>query len=106
MDSVGMMLLDRIREALHEAYGERLRGVVLFGSVARGEAVEDSDVDVLVLLDGPIRYAEDLLTNLVALEGLSSEIARRISPKPIDAQAFPIDDSPLIRAAREEGIRL
>jgi len=100
------MLLDRIREALHKAHGERLRGVVLFGSEARGEAVEDSDVDVLVLLDGPIRYADDLLANLVALERLSAEIERRISPKPIDAQAFPIYDSPLVRAAREEGIRL
>ena len=37
---------------LREAYGERLRRVVLYGSFARGEATPESDVDVLVVLDG------------------------------------------------------
>ena len=95
-----------ITKALREAHGERLSGVVLFGSEARGDADDDSDIDILVLLDGPIRYADDLLANLVALKGLSAELARRISPKPIDAESFLHDDSPLVRAAREEGMRI
>lgn len=33
-------------------FGERLRELRLFGSYSRGEAHEDSDVDVLVLVDG------------------------------------------------------
>lgn len=33
-------------------FGARLRRVVLFGSYARGDANEDSDVDVLVVVDG------------------------------------------------------
>lgn len=32
-------------------FGSRLRQVTLFGSQARGEATEDSDVDLLVVLD-------------------------------------------------------
>lgn len=37
---------------LKEAFGDRLRSVVLFGSVARGEAIPGvSDVNLLVLLD-------------------------------------------------------
>ncbi len=37
---------------LQEAFGDRLRSVVLFGSVARGEAIPGvSDVNLLVLLD-------------------------------------------------------
>jgi predicted nucleotidyltransferase len=35
-----------------QVYGARLRAVVLFGSVARGTARPDSDVDVLVVADG------------------------------------------------------
>ncbi|HEX7118759.1 MAG TPA: nucleotidyltransferase domain-containing protein [Longimicrobiales bacterium] len=39
-------------EALHEKLGERLHSALLFGSVARGEAVQGvSDINVLVLLD-------------------------------------------------------
>ena len=106
MDSMRIDILGRSREALREAHGERLSGVVLFGSEARGDAGDDSDIDVLVLLDGPIRYADDLLVNLVALKGLSAELERRISPKPIDAESFLHDDSPLVRAAREEGMRI
>jgi len=38
------------------AEGVPLRRVVVFGSQARGDADEDSDIDVLVLIDGPADY--------------------------------------------------
>jgi predicted nucleotidyltransferase len=50
-----MPVLDRRRilpEDLRERCGSRLHQVRLFGSYARGEANEDSDVDVLVVVDG------------------------------------------------------
>jgi hypothetical protein len=37
------------------AFGERLERLVLFGSRARGEGDEESDLDVLVLLRGATR---------------------------------------------------
>lgn len=37
---------------LRSVFGERLLEVRLFGSFARGEAHEDSDVDILVLVQG------------------------------------------------------
>lgn len=43
--------LARFRVALARRFGSRLREVVLFGSYARGEAHEESDVDVLVVID-------------------------------------------------------
>ena len=44
-------VLAELKRGLQEIYGDRLRAVVLFGSQARGEANEDSDVDVAVVLD-------------------------------------------------------
>lgn len=44
-------ILAELKRGLQEIYGDRLRAVVLFGSQARGEATEDSDVDVAVVLD-------------------------------------------------------
>jgi uncharacterized protein len=44
--------LDRYAEALRERFGARVSEVVLFGSHARGTAHEESDVDVLVAVDG------------------------------------------------------
>jgi predicted nucleotidyltransferase len=43
--------LGRFRAWLLERYGARLRELVLYGSRARGDADEDSDVDVLVVID-------------------------------------------------------
>lgn len=40
--------------------GERLMGVVAFGSWARGEAGPGSDVDLLVVLDDEMRVSRDL----------------------------------------------
>ncbi|MBL0062906.1 MAG: nucleotidyltransferase domain-containing protein [bacterium] len=47
-------ILDELREALAAHYGERLSKLVLFGSQARGDAEEDSDIDVLVVLKGEV----------------------------------------------------
>src|SRR4051812_37672519 len=44
--------LEAYAARLHPIFGDRLRELRLFGSYARGEAHEDSDVDVLVLVDG------------------------------------------------------
>ena len=34
-------------------YGDKLKGVILFGSCARGDFESDSDVDIMILLDVP-----------------------------------------------------
>jgi predicted nucleotidyltransferase len=44
--------LARLDEALRRRFEGRLVELVLFGSYARGDAHEDSDVDVLVAIDG------------------------------------------------------
>ena len=46
------------REGLETLFGDQLVGVTLYGSFARGEGREDSDVDVLCVLRGPFDYAE------------------------------------------------
>lgn len=44
--------LEAYAARLRPIFGERLRELRLFGSYARGEADEDSDIDVLVLIEG------------------------------------------------------
>ena len=50
LDKIRERLLESFLERLQEREGDNLLRVVLFGSVARGDAKEDSDIDVLVLV--------------------------------------------------------
>ena len=43
--------LERLTALLREAYGERLVYVGLQGSYLRGEATEESDIDVMAVVD-------------------------------------------------------
>ena len=44
--------LEQLHELLDRRFGGRLLELAVFGSHARGEAHEESDVDVLVVIDG------------------------------------------------------
>ena len=46
-------IVKRIQETIHQA--EPSATIILYGSEARGDARPDSDVDVLILLDGDKR---------------------------------------------------
>lgn len=43
-----------------EKYGDRIERIILFGSVARGEATEESDIDILVVGDTSLEELVDV----------------------------------------------
>lgn len=97
-------LLAEIKRRLLTAHGRRLRSVVLYGSEARGDSQIDSDIDVLVLLDGPVDYGKDLRTNIDALYDLVLALERPISAKPVDLVAYEAAEYPLYVNAKAEGV--
>lgn len=100
------MLRREIRPRLEEAFGERLRGIVLFGSRARGDAAEDSDIDLLVLLDDPVSAGGDIETIVEAIYPLQLQIDVPIHALPAHATSFERGDFALYRDAKAEGVRL
>lgn len=97
-------LLVRIRAPLDEAFGPRLRGVVLYGSEARGQSDPDSDIDVLVLLDTPFDFSKDLTACIDALYPLVLEIERPIDVMPVEQSVYDAQEFALYRNARREGM--
>ncbi len=96
--------LGRVESALRGVFGDRLRGVVLYGSEARGTARPDSDIDLLVLLDGPVDPALDLVASHDVLYPIALELGRRISAKPIDADEYEHVECPLYNTVHREGL--
>jgi predicted nucleotidyltransferase len=97
-------LLRKMRGLLEPAFGQRLQGLVLYGSEARGTADADSDIDLLVLLTGPVDFGQDLRLAMDALYPLVLELERPIHPLPLDVAVYQAQEFPLYRAAKREGI--
>ena len=97
-------LLSQARTRLAEAFGDRFHGVVLYGSEARGDAEPDSDIDLLVLLDGPIALGDDLWVIVTALYPLQLQVLRPIHTTPVDAVQYEAGQVVLYRNAKKEGI--
>jgi len=97
-------LLNQIKDRLRDAHGERLQGIILYGSEARGEAEPDSDIDLLVLLNGPVKFGRDSRTNIDVLYDLQLEVIRPIHAMPVDIEAFRAGKYALYRNAKKEGV--
>ena len=54
-----LQLVHEFHDRLAVLYGDRLKGVYLYGSHARGEAREDSDIDIAVVLEGPVSRRQE-----------------------------------------------
>lgn len=76
----------RFAGVLRERHGDALVDVRLFGSCARGEMREDSDVDVLVVLQAvDWRIKRDVI-ELAARIGLEHDVL--LSPTVLDRETF------------------
>ena len=47
-------IVDRFAEEAKRIYGTKLQEIILYGSCARGDFENDSDIDILILLDSPL----------------------------------------------------
>ena len=96
--------VQQCKEALAVYYDKRFKGVILYGSLARGQSTSFSDIDLLVLLAPPLDYFVELRRIIDILYPIQLESEQLISAKPASAKDFEIGTISLYRNARREGV--
>lgn len=98
-------IVHEFKAALQTMYGDRLRDVVLYGSYARGDYEEESDIDLMIILNdekvdtyAEIRCVSSLEANLLLTYGLA------ISPLPTSYEKYKTSYMPIYQEVRREGV--
>jgi predicted nucleotidyltransferase len=100
------VILSKLRQKLAELYGERLVEMVLYGSQARGDVTLESDIDVLVVLEGSVNPGDEIARTGDVVTALSLEHNTVISCLFVSAERFHNEQSPLLLNVRREGVRI
>jgi predicted nucleotidyltransferase len=98
-------ILGETEAALRGIYGDRFRGLVLFGSHARGRAVPGSDIDLVLLLERSDGSRERRQYAKTVAE-LSLRHDTVISLVPMGIEEFRSATTPFLLNVRREGIPL
>jgi predicted nucleotidyltransferase len=95
-----------LADGLRQIYGPKLREIVLYGSWARGEAGEESDVDYLVVLDDYEGFSKELnrIVEVSAELGLKHDVF--VSAQPIKWERYRNAEEMFLEEVRREGRRV
>jgi predicted nucleotidyltransferase len=104
---VSMQTKRAIREFVERAqllYGDRLCQVILYGSSARNEATEESDIDLAVVLAGEVRPGTKIDRMIDIITDVNLEYGVLLSVYPVSEENYRNINSPLLMNIRREGI--
>jgi predicted nucleotidyltransferase len=99
-------ILAETRKALQGIYKGRLKEIILFGSHARGEQAQYSDIDLILLLEDIENESRERDRYLPAISDISLKYDTVVSIIPFDFKEFHAHRTPLTLNARKEGIRI
>jgi predicted nucleotidyltransferase len=108
MDRLPPHLVDviaQLRQGLQELYGDRFRDLLLYGSYARGDARVGSDIDLLILLKGPVNTSQEISRIVDLSAPLSLDHGVLLSVMPVSEEAYEKGDTAFLRNVRREAVQ-
>ena len=97
-------ILRELKKGLVELYGPRLKAVYLYGSYARGDYNQNSDLDVMLVFDTYASYWDELVYSAELASNLSLEYDVTISRMIMTEEQWKKGDLPVLRNIRAEGV--
>lgn len=97
-------LLAELKQGLLSLYGQQFIALLLYGSYARGEQVDGSDLDILIILDDYDIYSSEIKRTSELISTLSLKYGVSISRKILREKTWLNSNTPLLRNAHIEAI--
>jgi predicted nucleotidyltransferase len=97
-------IIKQFADSLKDIYRERLKNVILYGSWARNEASDDSDIDVAVVLSGDVEPCKEIDRMIDIITDMNLEHGVLLSVYPVSQEKYEHLNSPLIINLRKEGV--
>jgi predicted nucleotidyltransferase len=97
-------ILRTLRKEFSRALGDQLDSMYLFGSQARGEALQYSDIDVLVVVRGGFDYMDLIRRTSGIVWDLSLQHDAVISRVFVSREQFLHEESPFLLNVRREAV--
>ncbi len=96
--------MKELKEGLVRIYGDRLKGVYLYGSYARGDYRPGSDVDVMILLKDYKNYWDELEHTSQLMQDVCLEYDLLVSRIFMTEEKWKKSDTPLLRNIHQDGL--
>ncbi len=104
MNDTSAKIITRFKSTIQGIYGDRLSKVILFGSSARGDERENSDIDFLIILkDKNISIFNEIEKINNSIYNMIVETGRIISFIPVAAEKFDTSPNFFYRKVKKEG---
>ncbi len=97
-------ILREFRAEIEKLYGKRLKNIILYGSWARDEATEDSDIDIVVVLKEDITPGKEIDRMIGIITEMNLKYNILISVYPVSERDYLTLKSPLLLSVRREGV--
>jgi len=97
-------ILKEFKEEIEKLYGKRLKDVILYGSWARGEATDESDIDLLIVLEGKVIPGKEIDRMIDIITEINLKYRVLISVYPVSEEDYSTVNSPLLINVRREGV--
>ncbi|HLG30241.1 MAG TPA: nucleotidyltransferase domain-containing protein [Candidatus Brocadiales bacterium] len=97
-------VIKEFRIEIERLYGKRLKKIVLYGSWARKEATEDSDIDVVVVLEGDVIPGREIDRMIDIITEINLRHNVLIAVYPVSEKDYLTLKSPLLMNVRREGV--